>query len=122
LEDDGDVNNEDREYQSVDRGLIHSYLLKSIDDKIGDRFIACKVEGSIHTVNYVPSKHNTYFKNPSHMECGVAKTRSGKRLLSTTKNIKEHVVPTPTIPTSTVQTEEGQSDNDDEEGLPDLVR
>jgi hypothetical protein len=106
----------------VDRGSIHSYLIKSIDDEIEDGFIACKVEGSIHTVNYVPSKHDTYFKNPSHIECGVAETRSGKQLLSTTKNIKEHVAPTSTIPTSTVQIEENQSDNEGKEGLPDLVR
>jgi hypothetical protein len=122
LEDDGNVNTKDRKYQSVDCGSIHSYLLKSIDDKIGDGFIACEIEGSIHTVNYVPSKHDTYFKSTSLMECGVAETRSGKRLLSTTKNIKEHVVPTPAIPISTVQTEEDQSDDEDEEGLPDLVR
>jgi hypothetical protein len=40
LEDDGNVTTEDRKYQSVDRGSIHAYLLKSIDDEIGDGFIA----------------------------------------------------------------------------------
>jgi hypothetical protein len=101
---------------------LHAYLLKSINNKIGDGFIACEIEGSIHTVNYVPSKHNTYFKSTSHMECDVAETRSGKRLLSTTKSTKEHAAPIPAIPISTMQTEEDQSDNEDEEGVPDLVR
>jgi hypothetical protein len=122
LEDDGDVNTDDRKYQSVDRGSRHTYLLKSIDDKIGDGFIACKIEGSIHTVNYVPSKHDTYFKSTSHMECNVAETRSGKRFPPTAKSTKEHAAPIPAIPISTMQTEEDQSDDEDEEGVPDLVR
>jgi hypothetical protein len=94
LEDDGDVNTKDRKYQSVDQGSIHSYLLKSFDDKIGDGFIACKIEGNIHTVNYVPSKHDAYFKSTSHMQCDVADTRSGKRLLPQQRTPK-NVLPSP---------------------------
>jgi hypothetical protein len=80
LEDDGVEDMSDRNHQAVDRGSIQAYLSDLISDEIGEGFILCEGEGSIHTFEYDPKQHDCFFTEAYDVH--AASTRSGKTHLT----------------------------------------
>jgi hypothetical protein len=80
LEDDGVEDMSDRNHQAVDRGSIRAYLSDLISDEIGEGFILCEGEGTVHTLEYDPNQHDCFFTET--YDALAASTRSGKTLLT----------------------------------------
>lgn len=80
LEDDGVEDMSDRNHQAVDRGSIRAYLSDLISDEMGEGFILCEGEGTVHTFEYVPNQHDCFFAETYDVQ--AASTRSGKAHLT----------------------------------------
>jgi hypothetical protein len=80
LEDDGVEDMSDRNHQAVDRGSIRAYLSDLISEEIGEGFILCEGESTIHTFEYDPKRHDCFFMET--YDAHATSTRSGKTLLT----------------------------------------